>query len=161
MPGLHGGPDASASTNSNTSGQSEWDRNDIVVALYKAHSADQLNDFLGAVFEEVIQSAPNAFDRMTPEIRAAFRAYRECKRAQGGAAMGTDARRSAPGRPQTIPLAYAGKWLAWSEDGLRIVAVGETFEDCERAAVEAGFAPNRVAVDKAPVGRFRLVGDEV
>lgn len=42
--------------------------------------------------------------------------------------MGTNIRRRPPvERPETIPLAYAGKWLAWSGDGLRILAVGDSF----------------------------------
>jgi len=68
--------------------------------------------------------------------------------------MGTNIRRRPPvERPETIPLAYAGKWLAWSGDGLRILAVGDSFEDCERAAQAAGHAPNMVAIDYAPIGR--------
>lgn len=63
-----------------------------------------------------------------------------------------------PTRPDTIPLAYAGKWIAWSEDGLRILAVGDDFDACERAAVAAGHAPNRIAIGHVPGGR--IVSDE-
>jgi hypothetical protein len=54
-------------------------------------------------------------------------------------------------RPQVVPREYAGKWLAWSPDGLRIVAVADSFEDCERAAAAAGFTA--VAIDRVPLGR--------
>jgi len=60
-------------------------------------------------------------------------------------------------RPQTVPLEYAGKWIAWSPDGMRIVAVGKTFETCERAAAAAGFKANEVAIERIPVHR-RLEG---
>jgi len=33
---------------------------------------------------------------------------------------------------------HAGKWLAWSEDESRIVAVGDTADDVRRAAELAG-----------------------
>jgi len=60
-------------------------------------------------------------------------------------------------RPQTVPLGYAGKWVAWSADGQRIVASGRTFAACERAAAVAGFGPGMVAIDRIPVHR-RLAG---
>ena len=72
--------------------------------------------------------------------------------------MSTDIRKSRARRPQTITRDMAGKWIAWSEDGLRIVAVGDTFDDCERKAVEGGFAPNRVAIGRVPEGRERWGG---
>jgi hypothetical protein len=55
-------------------------------------------------------------------------------------------------------LEYAGKWVAWSPDGLRIVAVGRTFAACERAAAAAGFGPGQVAIGRIPVHRRRLAG---
>lgn len=42
-----------------------------------------------------------------------------------------------PERP-TVPAEYSGKWVLWSQDGMRIVASGETIEDAERAARQAG-----------------------
>ncbi len=60
---------------------------------------------------------------------------------------------------QVVPREYAGKWVAWSADGRRIVAVGESFDDCERAAVVAGFAANQVAIGKIPV--LRGAGGEI
>lgn len=59
---------------------------------------------------------------------------------------------------QVVPLEYAGKWVAWSADGRRIVAVGDTFQACERAAVSGGFPADQVAIGKIPVRRRRLAG---
>jgi hypothetical protein len=67
-----------------------------------------------------------------------------------------------PSRPDTaarvVPREYAGKWVAWSADGRRIVAVGKTFAACEREAAAAGFGPGEVAIDHIPVHRRRLDG---
>ncbi len=63
------------------------------------------------------------------------------------------------GGVQVVPRAYAGKWVAWSSDGRRIVAVGESFDACERAAVAAGFAANQVAIGRIPV--LRGAGGEI
>ena len=64
-----------------------------------------------------------------------------------------EAKAEREGDVQVVPREYAGKWVAWSSDGRRIVAVGESFDDCERAAVAAGFAANWVAIGKIPVLR--------
>jgi hypothetical protein len=40
--------------------------------------------------------------------------------------------------PQTIPRVLAGKWVAWSADGLRIIASGLTLKNAEEAASQAG-----------------------
>jgi len=37
-----------------------------------------------------------------------------------------------------VPLELAGKWVAWSLDGSRIIAHGETLDACEEAANRAG-----------------------
>ncbi len=39
---------------------------------------------------------------------------------------------------ELIPRDWAGKWVAWSADGLRIVGVGETLEEAERKGIESG-----------------------
>ena len=67
--------------------------------------------------------------------------------------MGIDDRESRSTRPQTITRDMAGKWIAWSEDGLRIVAVGDSFDDCERKAVKAGYSPNLLGIMGVPEGR--------
>src|SRR5215210_2791944 len=40
-----------------------------------------------------------------------------------------------------IPAACLGKWVAWSPDGMRIVAVGRSRRDVERAVAQAGLGP--------------------
>jgi hypothetical protein len=57
--------------------------------------------------------------------------------------------------PQTVPLEYAGKWIAWSPDGLRIVAVASSFNACEAAAVRAGFAVGTAPIQHVPATRDR------
>ena len=39
---------------------------------------------------------------------------------------------------QVVPREYAGKWIAWSTDSRRIIAVGDGFQPCEQAAARAG-----------------------
>jgi hypothetical protein len=39
---------------------------------------------------------------------------------------------------EVVPLAYVGRWIAWSADGIRILAVAETIDDVKRLALEAG-----------------------
>jgi hypothetical protein len=57
-----------------------------------------------------------------------------------------------------VPRDYAGKWVAWSADGRKIVAVAESFRACEQAAERAGFPGDQVAIDRVPVSRQRLTG---
>jgi hypothetical protein len=57
--------------------------------------------------------------------------------------------------PQVIPLAYAGKWIAWSTDGLRIVAVASSFKAAETATARAGFAIGTTAIERVPETRDR------
>jgi hypothetical protein len=51
---------------------------------------------------------------------------------------GTTHAGAAGDEPEVLPLALVGKWVAWSSDGLRIVASAETLEEAERLAAEAG-----------------------
>jgi hypothetical protein len=60
--------------------------------------------------------------------------------------------------PQKIPLEYAGKWIAWSTDGLRIIAVASSFKACEAAAVQAGFPVGTAPIERVPKTRFRQTG---
>jgi hypothetical protein len=46
---------------------------------------------------------------------------------------------------------YAGKYVAWAPDGLRIVAVGSSFDVAERKAAKAGYP--KAAVARIPKGR--------
>ncbi len=66
--------------------------------------------------------------------------------------------RAGAGRPQTVPREYAGKWVAWSPDGLQIVGSGASFATCERAALVAGFAADQIAIERVPQGRLRVTG---
>ena len=59
-------------------------------------------------------------------------------------------------RPDVVRREYAGKWIAWSPDGLRIVAHGDSFEQCEQAAAAAGFPA--VAIEQVPESRWRQTG---
>ena len=63
-----------------------------------------------------------------------------------------------PSRAQVVPREYAGKWIAWSADGRRIIAVGDSFETCEQATARAGFAADQVAIERVPETRHRLTG---
>ena len=36
-----------------------------------------------------------------------------------------------------VPVQYAGKWIAWTGDGMRIAGVGDTPEEAEAAAKAA------------------------
>ena len=60
--------------------------------------------------------------------------------------------------PQTVPREYAGRWIVWSSDGLRIIAVGDSFEECEQAAIRAGFSADQVAIERVPESRYRPTG---
>jgi hypothetical protein len=53
--------------------------------------------------------------------------------------------------PDIIRREYAGKYVAWSPDGLTIVAVASSFDAAERKAAKAGYP--MVAVAKIPKGR--------
>jgi hypothetical protein len=67
-------------------------------------------------------------------------------------------RAGAPSRVQVVPREYAGKWIAWPADGRRIIAVGESFDSCERAAARAGFPADQVAIERVPETRYRPAG---
>jgi hypothetical protein len=50
----------------------------------------------------------------------------------------TKAKRVRPRPPQSVPLELAGRWLAWSADGYRIIGSGKTLEEAQAAASAAG-----------------------
>jgi len=57
--------------------------------------------------------------------------------------MATDTRRpqrskSQEDEPEIVPLAYVGRWVAWSSDGMRIIAVADELDEAYRLAAEAG-----------------------
>jgi hypothetical protein len=41
-------------------------------------------------------------------------------------------------RSCSLPLELAGRWVAWSSDGLRIIGSGKTLEEAEAVAAAAG-----------------------
>jgi hypothetical protein len=61
-------------------------------------------------------------------------------------------------KPDVVRLESAGQWIAWSTDGLRIVAVGPTQRACA-AAVPPEHA-GQVGVYKVPPRRRRLTGPD-
>jgi hypothetical protein len=77
---------------------------------------------------------------------------------QTKASASSDAQADCRGEVQVVPRAYAGKWVAWSADGRRIVAVGNTFRACQQAAIHAGFPVDQIAIERVPTSRPRLTG---
>ena len=49
-----------------------------------------------------------------------------------------EARKRFPDRPEPVPAALAGQWVAWSADRDRIVAHGPRFDDVHATALAAG-----------------------
>jgi len=62
------------------------------------------------------------------------------------------------GAIQVVPPEYAGRWVAWTRDGRRIVADGAPFKVCAAGASRADFAPEQVTFDKIPPARRRPPG---
>ena len=60
-----------------------------------------------------------------------------------------------PERP-AVPVEFGGKWIAWTLDGSRIVAHGDTLDACERAAAKAGEENPRF--EKVPPAGVRIIG---
>jgi hypothetical protein len=58
--------------------------------------------------------------------------------------------------PQTVPLELGGKWLAWSADGLRIIAHGDSFLECKEEANKAG--ETDPCFEKTPRADVRIIG---
>jgi hypothetical protein len=54
------------------------------------------------------------------------------------AGSGRGVRRRQAQEPETIPRELAGRWIAWSADGLRIIGSGVTFKEAVEAAAAAG-----------------------
>ncbi len=93
-----------------------------------------------------------------PGVQAAIGAYAAWKRAKEGS-MNTEVRLNPgpgdlpAGEPEVLPLSLAGKWVAWSSDGMRIVAASESSAEAERLAIAAG-EPEPI-LERHP-GRYRL-----
>lgn len=57
---------------------------------------------------------------------------------------------------QPVPIELGGKWIAWSADGLRIVAHGDTLDECELAADIAG--EKDPSFERTPQAGARIIG---
>jgi hypothetical protein len=55
-----------------------------------------------------------------------------------------------------VPIELGGKWIAWTLDGSRIVAHGDTLDECEMAAAKAGEKTARF--EKTPRPDVRIIG---
>lgn len=55
-----------------------------------------------------------------------------------------------------VPKELGGKWIAWTLDGSRIVAHGDTLRECEAAAQRAG--ESTVRFEKTPRADIRIIG---
>jgi Family of unknown function (DUF5678) len=40
--------------------------------------------------------------------------------------------------PETVDIQYSGKWIAWDDDAVKIVASGNTLEEVHARALSAG-----------------------
>ncbi|OGY31512.1 MAG: hypothetical protein A3C02_00780 [Candidatus Andersenbacteria bacterium RIFCSPHIGHO2_02_FULL_45_11] len=58
--------------------------------------------------------------------------------------------------PQTVPIEYAGKWIAWSDDHMRIVASADRLADLHREVERIG--EKDVWYDKVPDANIRFGG---
>jgi hypothetical protein len=56
----------------------------------------------------------------------------------------------------TVPIEYAGKWLAWDHEESRILAAACTFAEAKAAAEATGEL--RPVMVKAPLADVRFVG---
>lgn len=61
-----------------------------------------------------------------------------------------------PPQRQVVPAELGGRWIAWSADGLRIVADGTTLDECELAAAKAG--EQDPSFEKVPRSDVRIIG---
>src|SRR5947209_19087541 len=59
-------------------------------------------------------------------------------------------------RSPIVPRELGGKWIAWTLDGSRIVAFGDTLDDCEAATEKA--AESNLRFEKAPRADVRIIG---
>ena len=86
--------------------------------------------------------------------RAAIQAYAAWKQAEGrGVPIEILPSGSEPDQqPEILPLSLAGQWVAWSSDGMRIVASAPTSEEAELLAIASG-EPEPI-LERHP-GRYR------
>jgi hypothetical protein len=63
---------------------------------------------------------------------------------------------SQPLQTPIVPRELGGKWIAWTLDGSRIVAWGDTLNECETAAEKTGETDLRF--EKTPRADVRIIG---
>jgi len=56
----------------------------------------------------------------------------------------------------TVPIEYAGKWIAWDHEMTRIVASGTTPKEVREAAVRSG--ESNPILGKSPPANIRMIG---
>ncbi|HEV2969102.1 MAG TPA: hypothetical protein VGY55_03870 [Pirellulales bacterium] len=59
-------------------------------------------------------------------------------------------------QPPIVPKELGGKWIAWTFDGSRIVAYGDTLDECESAAEKTG--ETNLRFEKTPRSDVRIIG---
>jgi hypothetical protein len=57
---------------------------------------------------------------------------------------------------QPVPIELGGRWIAWTADGLRIVAHADTLDGCELAAEHAG--EKEPSFERTPRPDARILG---
>jgi hypothetical protein len=112
----------------------------LEVLVEEASMSGNLEAPIAFACEEAMANDPPPDAARHAGARAAIEAYAAWKQAAGRDVpinvLHPDAD---PGpEPEILPLSMLGKWVAWSSDGLRIVASAETIEEAERLAAEAG-----------------------
>ena len=65
-------------------------------------------------------------------------------------------KRSDRTRSHPVPHRYGGQWVAWTQDGLRIVAAGKTPDEVRAAAMRAGVKD--IAYEWIPPAGERFIG---
>ena len=117
---------------------------------------------ISSACEQALENDSTAFIKSGtiphPGVQAALRAYAAWKRTKEGSMdtevrLHSDAIERPAGEPEVLPLSLAGKWVAWSSDGMRIVAASESSEEAEQLAIAAG-EPEPI-LERHP-GRYRL-----
>lgn len=69
--------------------------------------------------------------------------------------MTPNSQRQRPKR-EPVPVELGGKWIAWSADGLRMVAHADSLEECELAARRAG--ETDPSFERVPRADSRIIG---
>jgi len=126
---------------------------DVAIAWFDAPGVDEVAiRMLFRRLEEILRRLDGAIPLALEEsIEGAGRRYSVAEARAALAAV------SASDHP-VVPAACLGKWVAWSPDGMRIVAVGRSRRDVERAVARRGLGavayeklrpPPRVVTPKA------------